>query len=116
MSGMRLFSAGLAAMLLSLACSDRGDHTRKVVEQFTIVPGTPQVDTGAPKVLEDGTRATTDLKIATPHQCDLFQQVAVRKVDILWVVDSSGSMAPKQARLAANFDQFIAQLVNANPP
>ncbi len=40
----------------------------------------------------------------------------MRKVDILWVVDSSGSMAPKQARLAANFNGFINQLVTANPP
>lgn len=97
------------------ACQDR-TRTRNVVEQFTIVPGTPLVETGAPKVLVDPTMENKNFAINTPRQCDVFQQLSVRKVDILWVVDSSGSMAPKQARLAASFNGFINQLVTANPP
>lgn len=99
-----------------LCCDDRGSRTRKVLEPYSLVPGTPHVDTGAPKVLTDNTRETSNFGINIPRQCDLYQQLSVRKVDILWVVDSSGSMAPKQARLAANFDGFINQLVNAKPP
>ncbi|GEM_PF-2067663 len=97
------------------ACQDR-TRTRAVVEPFVVVPGTAQVDTGAPKVLVDPTKDNTNFAINTPRQCDVFQQLSVRKVDILWVVDSSGSMAPKQARLAASFQGFINQLVTANPP
>lgn len=103
------------ALSATTACQDR-TRTRAVVEQFTIVPGTALVDTGAPKVLVDPTMENTKFAINTPRQCDVFQQLSVRKVDILWVVDSSGSMAPKQARLAASFQGFINQLVTANPP
>lgn len=35
------------------------------------------------------------------------------KVDILWVVDSSGSMSEEQAYLGNNFSSFITQLVTA---
>jgi hypothetical protein len=34
------------------------------------------------------------------------------KVDILWVVDNSGSMHDEQASLASNFDAFISSFVN----
>ncbi|HEY1088180.1 MAG TPA: hypothetical protein VGE37_10815 [Archangium sp.] len=104
--------------LLSLAlvgCEDR-TRTRKVVEPFDIVPGTPSVDDATPAVRTDTTMATGNFGVNVPKQCDAYTQLPVRKVDILWVVDSSGSMAPKQARLAANFQGFINQLVTANPP
>ena len=32
---------------------------------------------------------------------DVFEQEAASKLDLLWIVDNSGSMAPLQARLAA---------------
>jgi hypothetical protein len=67
-------------------------------------------------VLTDPTRETNNFAINIPHQCDVYQQLSVRKVDILWVIDSSGSMGPKQARLASNFQGFISQLVDAKPP
>lgn len=116
MRHLRFIAIAVMGLLALAACEDRSAKTQKVVEQYAVVPGTPQVDTGAPKVLEDPTRATDAFKINTLRQCDLYQQVSVRKVDILWVVDSSGSMAPKQARLAANFQLFMNQLVNAQPP
>ena len=98
-----------------MGCQDRS-RARRIIEEFTIVPGSPGVDDATPAVLEDETRATDDFRVNVPRQCDAFTQVQVRKVDILWVVDSSGSMAPKQARLAANFQGFINQLVSADPP
>ena len=110
--GVLFFILALSALT---ACQDR-TRTRAVVESFVIVPGTAQVETGSPKVLVDPTMENSNFAINTPRQCDVFQQLSVRKVDILWVVDSSGSMAPKQARLAASFNGFINQLVTANPP
>ncbi len=96
-------------------CDDR-TRTRKVLEPFAVVPGTPTVDDSTPAVKVDPTHATDAFGVNVPRQCDAFTQLPVRKVDILWVVDSSGSMAPKQARLASNFQGFINQLVTANPP
>jgi len=38
---------------------------------------------------------------------DIFDQVSGRKVDVLFVVDNSGSMGDEQNNLAANFQSFI---------
>jgi hypothetical protein len=46
-----------------------------------------------------------------------FQQEAVfvpKKIDILWVMDNSGSMATSQADLASNFQSFIARFNQSN--
>lgn len=114
MLASRVFIALMIAAAV-MGCDDR-TRARRIVEPFAIVPGTPSVDPATPAVLEDDTRATDEFSVNVPRQCDAWQQLPVRKVDILWVVDSSGSMAPKQARLAANFQGFINQLAMANPP
>ncbi len=113
---LRARSLGLVVLTLAaLGCQDR-TRTRRIVEPFTLVPGDPSADSKAPAVLTEDAGDTNDFQVSVPRQCDVYQQVSVRKVDILWVVDSSGSMGPKQARLAANFSGFIGQLVSANPP
>ncbi len=38
---------------------------------------------------------------------DTYAQQSASKVDVLWVVDNSGSMAPHQENLARNFQSFI---------
>jgi hypothetical protein len=38
---------------------------------------------------------------------DTFDQQSASRVDVLWVVDNSGSMAPRQENLAKNFQSFI---------
>ncbi len=38
---------------------------------------------------------------------DSYSQQAASKIDVLWVVDNSGSMAPRQDNLARNFSSFI---------
>ena len=46
-----------------------------------------------------------------------YQQEAVyvpRKIDILWVIDNSGSMATSQANLASNFQSFISRFNQYN--
>ena len=40
---------------------------------------------------------------------DTYTQEAASKIDVLWVVDNSGSMAPRQENLARNFGSFIAE-------
>ncbi len=43
------------------------------------------------------------------HQSDLFTQVTGQEVDILFIIDDSGSMSEEQTRLADSFNDFIAQ-------
>ena len=45
---------------------------------------------------------------------DSFVQQATSKVDILWVVDSSGSMQEEQSYLGQNFASFISQVAKSN--
>lgn len=41
------------------------------------------------------------------YATERFEQVALPKVDILWVVDDTGSMIEEQAALAASFGSFV---------
>lgn len=38
---------------------------------------------------------------------DTYTQQAASRIDVLWVIDNSGSMAPRQENLAKNFQAFI---------
>src|SRR5688500_10837964 len=38
---------------------------------------------------------------------DSYNQESASKVDVLWVIDNSGSMAEEQENLARNFQSFI---------
>ena len=44
---------------------------------------------------------------ALSAQQDVFRQMDQAKVDVLWVVDNSGSMSPQQDMLARNFSDFF---------
>lgn len=44
-------------------------------------------------------------------QIDLYTQKEAARVDILWVVDNSGSMAAEQAKIAERFSEFFRQLI-----
>jgi hypothetical protein len=51
------------------------------------------------------------------EETDVFEQNTSsfdNKIDILWVVDNSGSMANLQANVAANFESFISQFAGKN--
>ena len=41
---------------------------------------------------------------------DVFEQEAASRLDLLWLIDNSGSMAPHQERLAAGLSRFMALL------
>jgi hypothetical protein len=47
------------------------------------------------------------------NQTDVFQQKAAAKVDILWVIDNSESMAAEQAKVAQGFLEFFSQLLTS---
>lgn len=105
----------LASALSACNCGDEGPLNR-VPEEYKVVPGVPTVTPDTPIVREDTEIPPVSYAINVPRQCDIFSQNTVRKVDILWVVDSSGSMAPHQAQLASNFQSFITYLLTADPP
>lgn len=46
-----------------------------------------------------------------PIQIDTFQQTPNPMVDILWVVDNSGTMSEERAQLGEKFDKFMASLL-----
>ncbi len=50
------------------------------------------------------------------HITDIFIQNDKPKVDILWVIDNSGSMGNKQASLAKHFDKFITRFLTKKIP
>jgi len=54
-----------------------------------------------------GVTGCTEYHYTTEVQKDVFQQSRRNTVDVLMVVDNSGSMAEEQAKLAANFQSFI---------
>ena len=96
----------LAAICASLACGS--DKLRRAAEGVEVVGGTPAVDTGLPGVDRgDGGTGGNVYGPAAPYQVDSFTQQQVQKVDILWVIDDSPSMALKQQKLKDNVSSFI---------
>ncbi|HEY0839642.1 MAG TPA: hypothetical protein VGD74_05605 [Vulgatibacter sp.] len=51
---------------------------------------------------------------ADPPQTDSFAQLKASSIDILFVIDNSGSMKPHQEALAANFSRFM-DLIDPDP-
>lgn|GEM_PF-1768857 len=99
-----LFVISLVAAIL--ACGS--DRLRRANEAIEVVPGNPSVSTGLPGVDRgDGGPDGSVYGPAAPFQIDSFQQQAVQKVDILWVIDDSPSMTPKQNLVKQNFHSFI---------
>ena len=45
------------------------------------------------------------------EQPDVFTQKGAAQVDILWMIDNSGSMAAEQEKVAERFNQFFNQLI-----
>ncbi|MBX7099894.1 MAG: VWA domain-containing protein [Myxococcaceae bacterium] len=61
-----------------------------------------------PLLLLAACRPETLTKTLPPDvRVDSYAQQAASRIDVLWVVDNSGSMAPRQENLAKNFQSFI---------
>ncbi len=57
--------------------------------------------------------ALVDPIVRGPRQIDVFEQEEA-VVDILWVVDNSGSLSNERMSLAAEFDRFVRVLLDAD--
>lgn len=106
---VRVAFAALVAVGLA-GCDDT--EFRRVAEEYQVVGGQPRVDPSLPTVDRNHEQAEpTDFASSAPVQVDVFNQELSAKVDILWVIDSSGSMLPKQQKLRQNFQAFMQKLV-----
>ncbi|MGC4114166.1 MAG: hypothetical protein QM765_05985 [Myxococcales bacterium] len=113
---LNLLTICVVVPMFCQACScDETPVTQEIDETGAVVVGNPAVDTAKPKVDVEPVEPP-EFKLNVPRQCDFFQQNAVRKVDILWVVDNSGSMSRSQAALASEFPKFIGSLLSLQPP
>jgi hypothetical protein len=55
----------------------------------------------------------TGQTVAVPSNTDTFTEPPIQQVDVLWIIDNSGSMSNKQAQLAANASRFIQKAVSS---
>src|SRR5690606_10831447 len=78
------------------------------------------VDGGTPGGVDAGTQGGADggtdggtTGIVYEDRTELFQQTAseTKKLDIVWVIDDSGSMGDEQASLGWNFSSFIDEFI-----
>ena len=99
-----------ALAVACLLCACGNDRLRRAAEAVEVVGGTPAVDTGLPGV-DRADAGTNVYGPAAPYQVDSFTQQQISKVDILWIIDDSPSMGPKQDRLKTNAQNFIQFLV-----
>lgn len=73
--------------------------------------GYPSVDgLYQPNNVEPGTEGSGNLT----YVHDISSLRTISKVDILWIVDSSGSMSEEQSYLGTNFRSFISSLATSN--
>lgn len=103
-------------MPLLLACGDAaGPVAGGRVEPVVVPPTLGQVQI-APPLIDRADTSRVVLRDPTSlasTQVDLYRQ-ADGVVDILWIVDTTGSMANQRRSLADNFDRFIQTLVRLN--
>lgn len=106
--GRKVLAAGALLSLMVLACDDV--DIGRIREEYEIVGGQPRVDPAQTSV---DRRDELPPRFASnaPFQADSFLQRPVSRVDILWVIDNSGSMGFKQTQLRDNFEAFVAKLV-----
>ncbi|HYV50099.1 MAG TPA: VWA domain-containing protein [Myxococcaceae bacterium] len=109
----RLLVALAAAAALSAGCDDAGgENGRQPAQPAVAPPLLSQVELLPPRVDRSTVnRVVTRSPPKTPFiQTDLLQQSQGR-VDILWVIDDSGSMANQRQTLGSNFRRFFDRLV-----
>lgn len=104
--------AALAALLGLAGCTDIpggsvGDPVEPVVLPPEVSP--PQIERSRTDRSEVVRVVLKDPQALPATQTDTFNQGA-GVVDILWVVDNSGSMATERTRLAGSFQRFIDTL------
>lgn len=99
--------------LLALGCNTAAGPVLGGEVQPTVIPPTLAPVQIAPPLIDQSVLTRVLLRDPTSlaaTQVDLYRQ-ADGVVDILWVVDTTGSMANQRTSLADNFDRFVAALV-----
>lgn len=79
----------------------------KVIEPAVIAPGVATATIARPRLIP-GTLLPPIVR--GPHQVEAYTQGGAR-VDVLWIVDNSGSLNTERMRLASQFDRFLSVLV-----
>jgi hypothetical protein len=104
----------LLAWLCLAACDPVGrPNGRGSAVPLVEPPRLSPVDLAPPHVDRSVTARVkvVDPPLADATQIDLLEQ-SDGVVDILWVIDDSGSMANERRRLVANFDRFVKELTS----
>lgn len=100
-------AVALGLVLGAVAFSCGNDKLRRNTEPIQVVSGEPSVGQQLPGVQRGSPDAGPVIGGAAPYQVDSFTQPKVSKVDILWIIDDSNSMSPKQQRVKDNFLNFM---------
>lgn len=110
---MHLVSRAVALMSMATAACDTVGRENGRVDVAPVVrpPRLSPVEVRPPRLERStvGRVEVSDPPSADATQSDLFRQSSA-VVDLLWVVDDSGSMANERARLVSNFSRFVQAL------
>ncbi len=107
-------AAAIALSVVALAGCDRigQENGRGEAVPEVAKPRVFPVDIKPPRIER---QTTGRVEVVDPPRVDATQVDLLRQsdgiVDILWVIDDSGSMANERARLVANFDRFLQALL-----
>ncbi len=104
----------LLSPLSSTMTLNPGQRTTFAVRYTPVDDGT---DSAALRVTADGVEYTAGLRgtgLNSPTRTDLFVQDSVAKVDVLFVIDNSGSMMEEQNSIGQNFAAFLQAAQSQN--
>jgi hypothetical protein len=111
---MRFSSLAVGAALAFCSCDPVGrENARVSAVPLVAPPRLSPVSIKPPRV----ERSTTGrVKVVDPPRADSIQVDLVKQsdgvVDILWVIDDSGSMTNERRLLVSNFDRFVQELLS----
>ena len=101
-------SSACALALAALACKGPSSQEGEDPSDDGVETVTPDTDTDS--TLDDG---ESDAKLDAMADVDVpDEQIGCEKIDFLFVIDSSGSMADNQANLIASFPGLVTAMMN----
>ena len=112
----RILQVLLLSMLLAVGCDSVGrENGNRDAVPGVAAPILSPVELSPPKVARQptGRVVVVDPPLIDATQVDLLKQ-SDGIVDILWVIDDSGSMANQRKVLVNNFDRFLQELLSLN--
>ena len=105
-------SAALLSAILAMACKDPPSGTNDGgVADAACACDAPNIDAAGPDAAIPDAAPPDAAECADPP-CDWVVALVNRDLDMLFVVDNSGSMAEEQANLVANFHHIVNLLEN----